>query len=111
MPDSHSEPRLSSGDVLPHYATPAPSSLPSNTQPWIQVCDEIRASLELLDGAMQEWRACAADHGDQEPETGSWRSTLAAAEADERTFEALEESPYDETWIETRWIGQSRRVA
>lgn len=57
-----------------------------------------------------EWRASGADQGGREPNIGNWRSTLELAKADEGRIATFAYPPYDDTWIDTRWVSQPVKV-
>lgn len=59
------------------------------------------AMVVSIDGAEQQWRACASDEG-REPEYSEWLSSLADAENELDGF-ADAEPAFDLLWVETRW--------
>lgn len=73
-------------------------------------CDEHRAEAARLRARVrQQWRCCAKDTGDGTYDEGAWRSSFEAASADLKVMLDAE-PPYDENWIETRWVSEPQRV-
>lgn len=56
-----------------------------------------------IDGAQQQWRACAKDFRDMSIDASEWLTALGDAEV---SLDGLRDSepPYDQFWIETRWV-------